>query len=436
MRIIRPAFVAVASFVLCAIAASAFADGSHFEYTPKDGPAGSATFIGSGGAAATASFTVVAPNPKNDGLFPTGYATATAAIKVKGIEKVGDESGEAILDIAENPVSVPVTGALYETIKNAVSFAPSINTFQPNDVLNVTVTVNNPEVGAADYGDYLIKIKAVDQESNPAAGIGEGSGVTFLLKLRATSDVDIVPPTVHITGPSGQNILGPINVAVDAMDPVPGSGLNSLTASIKSAGGISCPLDPLSLSLALPQAAGTSVDGTAVFHPNGWSGPAGTTLALGFTSSNRSGIGSYILTATAIDVVGNIGTASLSFGVNYDVSASAMQIGSLSHPNSTAKIEFTARRSDASFMYDTTVIVKVLNGSNFVMATHAYGTGDIKACVQLPDGSEKYSTHFRRADLRNASNAAPTAAAPYTVKIYFKDIDGNLREQGSVSITF
>ena len=73
----------------------------------------------------------------------------------------------------------------------------------------------------------------------------------------------------------------------------------------------------------------------------------------------------------------------------------------------------------------------VNTASNAIVATHTYGTGDIKAWVQIDAGAPQYQTHFRRGDFGAASPAT------YVAKVYCKDVDNNWMLQGmSLPVTF
>jgi hypothetical protein len=310
-------------------------------------------------------------------------------------------------------------------IAAAFSMDRSSHTFSVAETLAVQVTVTNPGIAPADYGDYLVTLKA----QAIGAGIGTGSGARFTFSLRPASATDTVPPTVTINQPAADQILGPVALVVTAVDPTPGTGVNALTTTISSAGGTISAL-PIAMSLdeTLPVAAGTPVTGTGSFSPTGGTGGPGTTEATAFTAAARSGIGTYTLTAHAADLAGNVGTAATTFAIKYDIQFSndAPPPCATGGPGTcTGRVVFTVRRSstasDGAFMLDQSVKVElVASASSQVKATHVYGTGDVKDVVQIdPDPqAPKYKTSFRRSDF---GASGPTS---YVVKVYFRDVDG------------
>jgi hypothetical protein len=407
-----------------------------------------ATFNGQGGLPVSTNFSITAPSVDSKqqtdlpDIFPgegqsSCTATAFATISALEIQKVGDADGNPI-----DPVDINLSSNLGQLISGAFSFTPSTNTFDVGGTVNVTVVINNPNVDLADYGDYDIKLAA----QAPGYGIGVGNGPHFLLSLRDPSATDRTPPVVTVTKPAGDEILGVIPVEIQAYDPdtpPPGTGLISMSATVSSAGGAVSNLDiPLTIVPSLPVAAGVTVTATGNFSPTGGTGTAGTTDASAFDGSSRSGIGSYIINAQATDGAGNTGLGSKSFNVNYDV---AFTTASSPNPNCEnggngncgGQFKFTVKRSnitsDGAFMYDKTVVVKLVRKSdNTVMATHAWGTGSILNQVQI-DTTPIYQTNFKRSDL----TGPPSGPGTYKAEVYFLDVDGNLMLQGtSNDVTF
>jgi hypothetical protein len=346
---------------------------------------------------------------------------------------VGDAGGNPI-----TPMELDVTYGLGQAIAGAFSLSPASHIFDLTNPSSMTVivsvTVNNPNLPASAYGDYNVKLAA----QAPGFGIGVGDGPHFLLSLRASTATDTTPPVVTVTKPAGDEILGVIPVEVQAYDPdTPpvATGLASMGATVSSAGGAVSNLSiPLTLDQPLPVGAGVTVTGTGSFTPTGGAPGAGpgTTDAAAFTGSARSGIGSYTINAQAMDGASNVGYGSKSFKVNYNVSFSdqsapspcATKTGN-SGQNCTAMFQFSVNRSnvtsDGAFMYDHTVVVKLVRTSdNVVMATHSYGTGSILSNVQI-DPKPVYQTHFKRGDL----TGSPAAAGTYRAEVYFQDVDNN-----------
>ena len=411
-----------------------------FTYDPSD--LGSKTFVGGGGASASASVTVKAPGSAGDDVFPAQSngpcaETALADIAIIDIEKIADESG-VLLDPW---VAVDLGSPLGLQIAAAFFITPASHLFTIADAVEVDVTINNPGVAPADYGDYEVVIKA----KATGSGIGVGSGTRFLLKLRAPALTDNVPPDVTIVAPATDQILGPVAVTVTAADPAPGSGVNTLSASISSAGNtVSNQPIALALDQTLPVPAGVLVTGTGSFTPTGGTGPAGTLSGAAFTAASRSGIGSYTLNASATDVGGNVGGASKTFAIAYDVafttaSASTQCANAGSTSNCTGRFEFTVKRSsitsDGAFMVDQTVKVALETGGA-VVVSHTYGTGQggVLSFVQIESDASSvlYKTHFKRSDIAGASGPRT-----YVAKVYFRDVDNNWMLQAtSAPVTF
>lgn len=438
LALIRVLSVALAALAVAAPSAVAQPDPScrggeiangPFSYTPSQ--LGTKTFVGGSGDPWTGSFRITAPGKPGDTVFPAQSGgpcqeTALASIRVFDIEQVADANGVPL----DPSVKIDVNSPLGQTIAAAFFINPTEYLFHVAEALEVGVTITNPMVSPTDYGDYLVTIKA----QAIGAGIGTGSGATVLLSLRPDSAVDVVPPDVTILQPAGDEILGRLAIKVSATDPTPGSGVNSLAASIRSAGNTVSEIIPLTLDQMLPVAAGVTVTGTGEFVPVGGIGPAGTTEAQAFTATSRSGIGTYTLSAQATDVAGNTGTASKTFKVSYDVSFTKEAVtGNCTPPGNTAtctgQFHFVAHRSsvtsDGAFMYDQTVRVDLLNCANDgVVATHVFGTGSVQDVVKIDQGSDgpKYQTHFRRGDL------GVTGPGTYKARVSFMDVDGNWME--------
>lgn len=407
-----------------------------FSYSPAD--LGAHTFVGTDATAAAASFTITAPGEAGDTVFPAQSGgpcqeSASAEIRVFGIEKVADGDGNMLGET----VDVPIESPLGLQIAAAFFLDPSSHLFGIGETLAVSVGISNPMVGAGDFGDYVVTLKA----QAIGAGIGVGSGTRYMLGLRAPAVTDTVPPTVTINKPSGDEVLGPVAIEITAVDPVPGTGVNTMTATISSAGNtVSNQAIALTLDQSLPVTAGVTATGTGTFYPTGGTGTAGTTLGTAFTSAARSGIGTYTLTARATDVAGNMGSSAKAFKLTYAlevIKASAQPpCAGGGTSNCTGQFQFTLRRSsvtsDGAFMFDQTVRVDLVNtASNALVATHTYGTGDIKAWVQIDTSAFQYQTHFRRGDF------GATTPATYVAKVYCRDVDNNWMLQGtSVPVTF
>jgi hypothetical protein len=395
-----------------------------FAYAPAS--AGSTTFLGEFGGPVVTSFQVCAPGGGQ--IFPAGGASATADIRVFGIELVADADGVALAE----PVKVPLDSPLGSQIAAAFSLAPQSHTFTPGSCVDVDVTVSNPMVAPADYGDYAVTMKA----QAAGSGIGVGSGSRYTVSLRPATLVDETPPAVAIDSPAdgSTHILGPISGQIRANDPVPGTGVMTIVAGVASAGGTV--IEALTLVADTPQPAGFDATATGTFSPTGASGPAGTTALTAFTSSSRSGIGTYILAADATDGAGNVGMADSTFHVKYDVAFTVADQTGANNANSTGRFRFTVKRSsvtsDGAFMFDQTVVVRLVRTSDSaVIATHLFGAGDIKDFVQIDGTVPEYKTNFRR----GAIGAA--ASDSYKAELHFLDVDGNLIKQGeSATVTF
>jgi hypothetical protein len=394
-----------------------------------DVDAGSATFLGTTGGPYSGQFDVTAPS--GGSTFPSAVPPAPAIINVFGIEKVAGPDGTSLL----MPVDVALNSPLGILILNAFSFDPSSPSFNIGQVITIQVTVNNPGVTEeADYGDYIVTMKS----QSPGSGIGVGSGSHFKLSLRAAEETDTTPPNVKINSPSGENLLGQIPVSITANDPTPGTGVESITATVSSDGGTVSD-QPITLTTDTPKPAGEDATGTGTFTPTGGTGTAGTIGGPPFISTSRSGIGSYKLTAKATDGAGNVGTADSSFQVNYNVQFTTAD-GNINsgHPeNSFARFKFTVKRSatisDGAFMVDQTVVVRLVKSDGTVVAEHGYGTGDIKSYVQIDTSAPVYQTNFVRGDLLGP----PSESATYKAQVFFKDVDGTLvKQEESSAVTF
>jgi hypothetical protein len=255
---------------------------------------------------------------------------------------------------------------------------------------------------------------------------------------------------VSVTKPSGDETLGVIGVEIKAFDPdgPVASGLASVSASVSSAGGAVSGL-PISLGfdLSLPQLAGVVVTGTGSFTPTGGApgSPAGFTDANAFTDVSRSGIGSYTINAQATDGAGNTGYGSKSFNVKYEVAFTDRSVapGGCRPDNlnpCAGRFKFTVRRSnvtsDGAYMYDHTVVVKLVRSDNVVVATHVFGADGPPHEVVKIDSSDPlkpvYQTTFKHNDL-----PGNPGWASYTLQVYFLDVDGNLMLQAtSASLAF
>jgi hypothetical protein len=279
-----------------------------FTYDPASG--GPTTFLGNTGSA-TSDFQLCPPGGGT--IFPAGNPTADAEIRVFGVQQVGDADG--------NPLAVPEPIALDSTlgtqIAGAFDITPTAATVYPGYCFDIEIEINNPGVGPLDYGDYEVTIKA----QAIGSGIGVGSGFRYVLKLRPAPANDTTAPDVTIDTPanSSTHILGVIPVQITANDPAPGTGVLSMSATISSAGGTVSNFGITFDTNTAPQPAGSDAVATGSFTPTGGTGTDGTTLTGAFTSAARSGIGTYTLTAEAIDGASNTGNASSTFQVKYDV---------------------------------------------------------------------------------------------------------------------
>lgn len=380
----------------------------------------STTFSGTAGATVNASFTIYAPNASGTNVVFPGQGQnpcvgqADASILALEVTQVEDASGNSI-----DPVDVTNT-AVGQQIIAAFTLTPPTNTFTPGSSVNVSVTVNNPNVASTAYGVYQVKLAA----QAPGAGIGVGPGPIFTLTLGAPSTSDTVPPSVTINAPSGNLLLGVIPVQVTANDPAPGSGVASITATVSSAGGLVTNAPACSQTYS-GNTAGTAVTCNGSFTPI--AGGVGDSTGP-FTASNPSGIGNYTLNAQAADNAGNIGYASQPFSVNYDLSdLSATRSGSCkSTSNCNGIVTFTAKRggptadgaSDGKKMNDQTTVVKLCLASDSTcvnpVAVNPYGTGDVKIETQIDSTTLQYQTHF----------AGITPTASYFVQVWFTNVDG------------
>ena len=407
------------------------------------------TFNGTGGSPIPTSFTITAPsvNGTNDpaviDVFPGEgndqdcSSAALATISALEILKVGDATGTAL----DEPISLDPSFGVGQAIAAAFLLNPSSHVFAIGETITVNVTISNPNLNAADYGDYDIKLAA----KAPGYGIGVGDGPHFTLRLRAASATDKTPPVVSVTKPSGDEILGVIGVEITAFDPSGpvASGLASISASVSSNGGTVSGLPiVLGFDKSLPQPAGVVVTATGSFTPTGGApgSTAGTTAATAFTSLSRSGIGSYTINAQASDVAGNIGQGSSSFNVKYDVAFTDQSVPNgcrATNLNPCAgRFKFTVKRSnvtsDGAFMFDHTIVVKLVDNNNNVVASHLFGTTSINDVVQIDSTNLVYQTTFKHSDL-----AGNPAFATYRLQVYFLDVDGNeMLQATSKSLSF
>jgi hypothetical protein len=244
--------------------------------------------------------------------------------------------------------------------------------------------------------------------------------------------------TINSPSDGSSHILGVISVEATANDPVPGTGVEAMSATVSSAGG-GVSDEAIALTDDTPQPAGSLATATGTFLPTGGTCSEGTTLASAFTGISLSGIGTYTLTAEATDGAGNVGTAYSTFQVKYDVAFTQANQSGGNNANSTGRFAFTVKRSaltsDGAFMYDQTVVVELIRTSNnAVVATHAYRTGDIKAYIQIDTSdpaNPQYKTHFKRSDV------GASAANTYKARVLFLDVDGNPMQQvESAPVTF
>lgn len=401
---------------------------------------GSGTFNGTVPGTVNTGFTVAAPAPSPDlPLVPNVFAgqgqnaclgEALADIGVIEIDQVADAQGQPL----DPMVSLDVNSGLGQQIAAAFSVAPNSYLFTPGDSVSVTVVVSNPGVSPTDYGDYVVKLGA----KAPGAGIGVGPGPLFTLSLRPATAVDTTPPVVTVTKPAGDEILGVIGIEIQAYDPdgPAASGLASMSAAISSSGGaVSNVAVSLTPDVPLPVAPGVTVTAAGSYAPAGGSpsDTSGTTEALAFTASSRSGIGTYVIDATAMDVAGNSGVASTTFNVNYQVaftrefSTNPCKTGGSG--TCTGQFAWTVNRSsitsDGAPMWDKTVVAKLRRVSDdVVVGTHTFGTDDIKDCVQIGD-DVVYKSNFRRSDIGGSGPAG------YRVDVYFLNVDGVLMLQAT-----
>jgi hypothetical protein len=436
----------------CGFTCDAIANGP-FVYANKSG-ATSATFIGNTGSDVSLSFSVSAPNATGDIVVFPGQGqnacsgTADATVGVLEIMQVADANGKQLnppIDIGStNPSLFTQIAEAFGISLNGVNFTPSSvsTSFTPGSSDSVYVDVSNPGVDSSAYGEYDVKLAA----QAPGAGIGVGPGIQFDLTLKAPSFVDNTPCVLTINSPStAAETLGPLAVSIQAYDPSPGSGLASLTASISSAGGTVSKVNiPLTLDSALPAAAGVTVNGSGSYTPTGGTGTAGTADSLAFTSSSRSGIGTYTVTATCTDVAGNTGQAKVTFAVNYAVSFTDAFVpngckSSNTHP-CRAMFKFDVNRSsatsDGAFMFDHTVKVNLVSTANstsnscsnssLAVQSHPFGTGSINSQTQI-DANPEYQTNF------DGSNISVVPFGSYVAQACFLDVDGKRDLQATSS---
>ena len=388
---------------------------------------------------ATTAFTVTAPSPNPETGAPNVFpgqgqescaSSALATFEVHDIVRIEDADGNSVfeeLDAALDP--------LYATIASQFVFTDATHEFlpkTPGDSYVVHVTIHNPTVEDEDYGVYMVWMKA----HAPGAGVGTGPGATIALTLTGSEEQDELPPIVTVVRPSGDQILGVIPVEIQATDPVPGTGVVSMGASVASIGGTVN--QAIALAATLPVAAGSSVTGTGSFTPTGGTGLQGTTLASAFTSINRSGIGSYRLSAQATDGAGNTGFATALVAVKYAISFTMEVTSGCTGSNLNGckgTFKFLVNRSnvtsDGAFMYDRTVVAKLIRASDSALVgTHTFGTTDPKDVVKIDDPdtvNAKYHTVFRHIDLIGS----PSGLQSYRLDVYFVDVDGTEMLQGS-----
>ncbi len=424
-----------------------------FNY-PSPGVA-QATFSGTGGSPVNFSFNVAAPSPNKDTAAPNVFPgqgalnecaeTAYADLGVLEIERVADASGNP-LDLNE---VIDLDSSLGQNILAAFSLQPDTwNGFFPGESTTVDVTVGNPDVSPADYGGYAVKLAA---KAN-GYGIGVGPGVLFSLVLSAPTLIDTTPPVVSVTRPADDEILGVIGMEVQAYDPddsAAATGLASLSARVSSIGGAVSDLAiDLTLDNFLTANPGVTVTGTGSFTPTGGSDQVVPASILAFDASSLSGIGTYTITAEAMDGAGNPATFSRTFKVNYAVAfqkesgANGAQCTSTSTSNGRAncagQFQFTINRSnvtsDGAFMFDHTVEVDLVRIDGVLVATHSYGAGSPNTDTKIDAANLIYQTNFKRGDLYST---VPNTPDTYKAMVYFLDVDGNRDLQGtSNSVSF
>ncbi len=389
-----------------------------FNYTP--GSMGSVTYLGNEGAPLDTGFQLCAPTGGT--IFPAGGDSADVEIRVFGIEKVADASGNPV-EAEEIPLDSPL-GAL---IAGAFDIDPASYIIYPGECVDIDISVSNPGVTEADFGDYVVVVKA----QSIGSGIGVGSGSRFNLGLREASESDNVPPTVTIDQPADGSslILGPVTVEITATDPAPGSGLGSgaVNATIMSAG--NTVNQTLFLTDDGPKDAGYAQTATGSFTPTGGTGTEGT-WEDPFSSTYLSGIGTYTISATATDLAGNTSPAATStFDINYNVVFTKNHFG-----GKNAQFQFTVNRSsttsDGAFMVDQTVVVKLIktDAGEVEVDSHSFGTGSPHENVKidttsLDEADWVYKTNFKT----NTSTAGP---GQYKAEVWFKDVDNNDVKQG------
>ena len=352
------------------------------------------TFNGMNGSPITTSFSITAPSvdPKHNSaevidVFPgqgqTGDCSpiAFATISALEISKVGDATGNLLVD-AGLARSVFWRGS--DDCRSVLPVAEQLHVQRRRDDHGQPRRQQSepaaPRITATTTSSWPPRLRVLESAS--------ATDLHFFLSLRAVTATDTTLPVVSVTKPSGDEILGVIGVEVTAFDPdgPVASGLASISASVSSAGGTVSGL-PISLAFnpSLPQPAGVVVTGTGSFTPTGGApgSTEGTTDAAAFTSNFRSGIGSYTINAQASDVAGNIGYGSKSFIVKYDVAFTGQSVPAGCNAGNlnpcAGRFKFTVRRSnvtsDGAFMFDHTVVVKLVRVSdNGLAATHVFGT--------------------------------------------------------------
>ncbi|OFV98670.1 MAG: hypothetical protein A3F68_03630 [Acidobacteria bacterium RIFCSPLOWO2_12_FULL_54_10] len=435
------------------------------------------TFTGDEGENGEGNFSVTAPIPnvdseEIDNVFAGEgqdrcLVSAVAHIHIHEIVRIAVLS----LDVNGDPVETPLdpavtlieTDPMYVKIMDSFDFEPEEHTFSWLDEsslsVNVDVDILNPGAVEGEYGIYQVSMKA----HAPGAGIGTGPGIVHTLKLYPPDNgQDIVPPNVSITKPAAQEILCTIAVEIRATDPQPGTGVETMSATVSSQGGS---VSNQTITLAyLPAAAGFEVVATGSFTP--WGGAAGslpgTTLANAFdndpnTFNSLSGIGNYRIDAQATDYAGNTGFAASIFSVLYDVRFDSPSVpagcptvnprtGAVNFNSCTGMFQFSVHRSsitsDGAFMYDLTAVANLvqINDPNtdtddVVVATHNYGTGSMNSDVHIDPNALKYLTHFRHNDLDEnlieSGQQIPASLKAYRLDIYFMDEGGTLMFQAS-----
>jgi len=402
------------------------------------------TFMGEVSGAVNTGLTVTAPSPATDGTDPNVFPGqgalnncaefATAVIGVIDIDKIADADG-----ILVGPDEVPLDSPLGVKIASAFGGLPyAWSDFPTGDQEEVTISVDNPMVAESDYGTYAVKIAA----KADGYGIGVGSGLLYTLRLQPLMQQDVTPPEVSIGEPTLDEVLGITSLKIQAYDPdLPAAtGLADLKASIRSAGGAVPEEDILPLDMDKPFVAppGDVVTADGSYTPRGGDGPDGTNIGTPFFDGFLSGIGNYILNVEATDGAGNVGTATKSFKVDYEVGITKQTGNCSGNPKKLSpddkcqlQVQFTVNRSlltsDHADMFDQTVKVVLKDSSDTLIDSNNYGTGSINDDVQYDATAKLYQTKFE-------FTRGQMAGGSVKVEVLFVDIDGTLVPQGEATL--